>query len=54
MSKLRATPSPELLTNLDLRACGSGRPVPGPVILYGELFPGQHPISFFQLELVPR
>ena len=46
--------SPQLLTNLDLRACGSGRPVPGPVILYGKLFPGQHPVSFFQLDLAPR
>jgi hypothetical protein len=46
--------SPMLLTNLDLRPCDPGGPVPGTVMLYGKLFPGQHPISFFELRLIPR
>jgi len=46
--------SQTIAAHLDVRPCASPSPVAGQVDLYGQLFPGRHPITFFTVTLTPR
>ncbi|TCC45737.1 hypothetical protein E0H75_28855 [Kribbella capetownensis] len=43
--------SQALTASISLRHCGATVPAAGRVDLYGQLFPGQHPITFLSLQL---
>jgi len=44
-------PSKTFQARITVRPCAAADLSPGPAVLYGKLFPGQHPITFFQVNL---